>query len=100
MNDKDMIPVECPDAKNKYGGKTVRFWIKHGNMKFPVAGKFHVKLCPTRISIEVYAGCHGLAYQFDYFHLPQKAVDTIRPTVEGAVQYEVGALVSHFLPSQ
>jgi hypothetical protein len=97
MNAQGMIPVECPDAQAKYDGKTVRVHIEHRGVKFPVSGKFHVKLAPTRISIEVYAGFDGTAYHFEYFHLPQAAVDTIRPTAEKVVQYEVEAVISHIL---
>jgi len=95
-----MIPVDCADAQTKYNGQSVRFYILRGGLKFPVAGKLHVKLGPTRISIEVFTGFDGAGYHFEYFHLPQEAVDSIRPTGETDTPFEVTAVASHFLRSR
>ncbi len=98
MNPEKMIPVECPDAMAMYDEQTVQFHILHHGKSIPVTGVFHVKLQPTRISIEVDAGFDGKAFHVEEFHLPQEAVDMIRLTDNAAFRYEVSGLVSHILP--
>lgn len=101
MNDEEMIPVNCADAQAKYDERSVRFWILSNNERIPIIGKFRVKLGPTRISIEKFVRFDGVKFTFQYFHLPQEAVDLIRPAPQGTeVDFEIPGLVTHFLPRQ
>ena len=67
MYDENMIPVECVNAQEKYDGKRVRFFVDDRYRQFLVTGVFHVKLAPTRISIEVFAGYDARACHFDFY---------------------------------
>jgi hypothetical protein len=88
MKEEGMIPVRCPQAAKKYNGKRVRFHRMSGRRRIPVVGKFHVKLKPTRVSIEVTVSCDSVVYCGNY-HLSQEAVDSIREVDSSDVDFEL-----------
>jgi len=71
---KQPIPVNCPDAQKKYDGQPAVFYFMDGKEKVPLQGRFRVWLNPTGVAVLV-----GGNWEDYYFHLPQVAVDSIRP---------------------
>ena len=78
------------------------FYVEQRGRKIPVVGTFHVKLCPTRISIQHFSRFDGEAYHFENFHLHQQSVDAIVPLPSTPdVEFEIPASFCHFiLPPQ
>ncbi len=100
MNKSDAIPIVCPDGYEKYNGKTVRFKIQEGNRECLLVGKFHVKMHPDSISIEVLASFDGYTVKLDYVHLSQVAADLIQPSRAVGIDFEIPVSLSHRLPHQ
>ena len=80
----ERIPVNCPDAQQKYDERDAVLYFIDGDERVRVPGKFRVWLSPTCIAVVV-AG----AWEDYYFHLPQTAVDSIRPSPEKAGAWDI-----------
>jgi hypothetical protein len=87
--EKGMISVVCEEAYKLYHRKSVRFTIEDRGETKTVFGKFLVKLNPTRMNIEVPLGKDFAGYHSELLHLPQSAVDSIRPTEDPDIPFEV-----------
>lgn len=87
----ERIPVNCPDAETKYHGQPVVFYFMDGGKKVPLPGMFRAWLDPVSLAVVVEGN-----WEDYYFHLPQSAVDSIRPLPEKPGVWEIQELFASF----
>ena len=79
LDNMKMIPVNCPDAWEKFGNKKALVTIKWGTELKTFIANFIVRQNPTRIGLEIQPSLDGDETQWDEIHLSQEAVDMLRP---------------------
>jgi hypothetical protein len=64
------IPVDCPDAQERFHGKELMFHVSIGDTSKPFKGRMTVKLNPTRVSVEIAGNIIAGRQGYCTFHLP------------------------------
>jgi hypothetical protein len=79
LNDEE-IPVDCPDAHERFHGKKLMFHVSIDGASKPFKGRMTVKPNPTRVSVEIAGNIIAGKQDFCTFHFSREALAAIRET--------------------